>query len=66
MSVFDKATGEMLGAVPLPDRPLGNPVTYMYDGKQHILISMGGGQLMGDLVGATRTKPSKVIALTLP
>ena len=66
MSVFDKATGEILGAVPLPDRPLGNPVTYMHDGKQHILVSMGGGLLMGDLIGATRTKPSKVIALTLP
>lgn len=66
MSVFDKTTGEILGFVKLPDRPLGNPVTYLHDGKQYILVSMGGGQMMGDMFGATAMKPSKVIALALP
>ena len=66
MTVFDKQTGEIIGFVPLPDSPKGNPVTYMHQGKQHILVTMGGGRLMGDLFGATDSTPPRVIALTLP
>ncbi len=61
LSVFDKKTGAILGSIPLPDSPHGNPITYMHDGKQYIAIAVGGGRFMGG--GGT---PGKLIALSLP
>jgi len=43
INVFDKATGELLGHVPLPDTANGNPVTYMVNGRQYIVVAVGGG-----------------------
>ncbi len=50
ISVYDKATGEYLGAIPLQVRPNGNPMTYMHEGKQYIAISGGGGSFYGSKV----------------
>ena len=61
MSVFDKQSGKILGHVPLPDSPKSNPVTYLHEGKQYILVAMGGGQMFGR--GST---PPRLIALALP
>ncbi len=55
ISVYDKATGEYLGAILLPTRSNSNPITYMHKGKQYIAFT-GGGR---------RTK-RELIALTLP
>ncbi len=43
INVFDKQTGELLGHVPLPDTANGNPVTYMVNGRQYIVVAVGGG-----------------------
>ena len=43
---YDKATGALLGAVPLPGSPLGTPMTYLANGKQHIALTLLGGQLV--------------------
>ncbi len=43
ISAYDKATGEYLGAIPLPTVAQTNPITYMHQGKQYIAISAGGG-----------------------
>jgi quinoprotein glucose dehydrogenase len=43
INVFDKATGKLLGHLPLPQTPHGNPVTYQHQGKQYLVVSLGGG-----------------------
>ena len=55
ISAYDKATGEYLGAIPLPAPPGANPVTYLHDGRQHLLIGIGTG-----------ADDSELIALSLP
>jgi len=62
ISVFDKKTGEMLGVVPLPGDPHGNPITYMHRGKQYIVVAIGGG----DFMGGKGRYPAELIALSLP
>jgi quinoprotein glucose dehydrogenase len=43
INVFDKATGEYLGIIELPDVPHSNPVTYVVAGKQYLVVATGGG-----------------------
>jgi quinoprotein glucose dehydrogenase len=43
INVFDKKTGKLLGHIPLDQTPHGNPVTYLHEGKQYIVVSTGGG-----------------------
>ena len=38
----DKATGEIVGSVDLPSGAIGTPMTYLYEGKQHIALTIGG------------------------
>jgi quinoprotein glucose dehydrogenase len=47
LNVFDKASGELLGHVPLPKNPFGNPVTYMHRGRQYVVVAVGGGPFFG-------------------
>jgi len=37
----DKATGEVVGEVPLPGRALGTPMTYEMHGRQYIAMTLG-------------------------
>ncbi|MCH8805348.1 MAG: hypothetical protein IH986_04600 [Planctomycetes bacterium] len=63
LEAFDKTTGEFVGEFHLPEytdqgpnRDInGAPMTYMLDGKQHIVFPIGGA-----------AKPSELIALSLP
>jgi quinoprotein glucose dehydrogenase len=48
--VYDKATGDMLAALPLPANATGSPITYMAAGKQYIVFPVGGGPLVEELV----------------
>ena len=36
---LDKATGDILGRVSIPGRPIGTPMTYQLDGKQYIAVT---------------------------
>ncbi len=38
----DKATGEIVGSVDLPSGAIGTPMTYLYEGRQHIALTIGG------------------------
>ena len=55
ISAYDRETGEHLGSVPLPTMPGGNPMTYLHEGKQYIVVAVGRGG--GD---------AELIALALP
>ena len=39
---YDKATGKELGNVFMPAPQTGNPMTYMLNGKQYLVIAIGG------------------------
>ena len=38
----DKATGVIVGSVDLPSGAIGTPMTYMYEGKQYLALTVGG------------------------
>jgi quinoprotein glucose dehydrogenase len=44
VSVYDKRSGDYLGAIPFPMPVEGNPISYLYEGKQYIAAA-GGGQV---------------------
>lgn len=40
---YDKATGAAVWDVEAPGRPLASPMTYMFQGKQYIVVAAGSG-----------------------
>jgi len=52
---YDKATGEIVAEIDLPNVQTGQPMTYEYNGKQYIAMFVSGGS------GAT-----ELVALALP
>ncbi len=46
----DKATGKQLGVVDIPAPSNSTPMTYMHEGRQFIVIPIGGAQHPGSLV----------------
>jgi quinoprotein glucose dehydrogenase len=42
LRAYDKATGEERGAVYMPGPQTGAPMTYMLDGRQYIVLGIGG------------------------
>jgi len=52
---YDKATGDVVWETDLPAGNIAPPVTYMFEGKQYVLV------LSGDV-----DTPGQIIAFTLP
>jgi quinoprotein glucose dehydrogenase len=42
LRAYDKVTGEDVGAVEMPDKQTGSPMTYVIDGKQYIVLAVSG------------------------
>ena len=57
ITAYHKDNGEYLGSVELPAVPYGNPVSYLHEGRQYIVVAVGGGG---------RAAPPELIALALP
>ena len=55
LRAYDKATGKDAGAVLMPAQQTGSPMTYMLNGKQYIVIAIGG-----------QNYPAELIAFRLP
>ena len=55
LRAYDKATGAIVGEVDLPGGTTAAPMTYMLDGRQFILVTVGWDDL-----------PSEYVALALP
>jgi quinoprotein glucose dehydrogenase len=53
--VYDKATGELITQVELPTNATGAPMTYLSNGRQFIVVPVGGANL-----------PAELVALALP
>ncbi len=50
LRAYDKATGKEVGAVFMPTGQTGSPMTYMQNGRQYIVIAIGGPNFPGELV----------------
>ena len=55
LRAYDKATGENVGEVFMPASQTGTPMTYMLDGRQYIVVAVGGGDV-----------PAEFLAFALP
>ncbi len=49
MHAVDKRTGERLGTVDIPAQSNSAPMTYMHEGKQYIVLPIGGSTHSGSL-----------------
>ena len=47
---FDKSTGQKLGEVSLPFNATAAPMTYMHQGKQFIVVAVGGANFPAQLI----------------
>jgi len=56
----DKATGEELGVVDIPAPTMTAPMTFMHEGKQYIVVAIGGRTAEGTI------HPGSLVALRLP
>jgi quinoprotein glucose dehydrogenase len=50
LQAYDKRTGELIATVPLPNNAQGAPMTYAVGGTQYVVIAIGGGNLLAELV----------------
>jgi quinoprotein glucose dehydrogenase len=50
LRAYDKKTGKQVGAVYMPAAQSGSPMTYSVDGKQYIIVAVGGGNYSGDYI----------------
>ena len=50
LRAYDKATGKEVATVLMPSGQTGSPMTYRLNGKQYIVVAIGGGNFAGELV----------------
>ena len=50
LHAVDKRTGEYIGSVEIPAPTTTAPMSYMHDGVQYLIVSVGGGGMPGSLV----------------
>jgi glucose dehydrogenase len=55
LRALDKTTGATIAELALPNAQVGLPMTYLHDGRQFIVVSVGGGG-----------QPAELVALALP
>jgi quinoprotein glucose dehydrogenase len=50
LRAYDKASGKEVGAVYMPGAQTGSPLTYMWNGKQYIVLGVSGAVMPGELM----------------
>jgi quinoprotein glucose dehydrogenase len=50
LRAYDKATGQEVGAVPMPAGQTGTPMTYTHNGKQYIAVAIAGPGFPAELI----------------
>jgi quinoprotein glucose dehydrogenase len=48
LRAYDKGTGKETGALWIPAAQSGSPMSYLLDGKQYIVVAVGGGNYSGE------------------
>ena len=51
LNAHDKATGEELGSIELPAPGMYGMMTYMHEGRQHIVVQIGRGRHVSRFAG---------------
>ena len=57
LRAYDKSTGEEVGAVYMPAPQSGSPMTYMFNGRQYIVIAISGGNYSAELLAFRLPQP---------
>jgi quinoprotein glucose dehydrogenase len=57
LRAYDKATGADAGTVYLPAGQTGSPMTYLHNGRQHIVLAIGGQGYPGELIAFRLPEP---------
>jgi quinoprotein glucose dehydrogenase len=52
---YDKATGAVVAEIEMPSKTTSAPITYLYEGRQYIVVAV-----------SNRDHPAELVALTLP
>jgi len=50
LRAYDKGTGQEVGAVFMPTQQSGSPMSYLLNGKQYIVVAIGGPNVPGELI----------------
>ena len=50
LRAYDKKTGANVGEVFMPAPITGGPMTYLVGGKQYLVVAVGGGNVVGELI----------------
>jgi quinoprotein glucose dehydrogenase len=50
LRAYDKKTGTEAGAAYMPAGQTGTPMTYLLNGRQYIVVAIGGQAFPGELV----------------
>jgi len=50
LRAYDQATGKEVGAVFIPAPQSGSPMTYMANGRQHVIVAVSGGPYSGEYI----------------
>jgi quinoprotein glucose dehydrogenase len=50
LRAYDKATGAEVGAVYMPAPQTGSPMTYLWNGQQHLVVATSGATSSGELL----------------
>ncbi len=50
LRAYDKKTGQEMGAVWMPAGQTGSPMTYLWNGRQHIVVAVGLGTYTGEYI----------------
>jgi quinoprotein glucose dehydrogenase len=53
LRAYNKANGKDAGAVYMPSGQTGSPMTYMLNGRQYIVVAIGGPGYPGELLAYT-------------
>ncbi len=53
LRAYDKATGEDVADLTMPAPQTGSPMTYMLDGKQYLIVAIGGAGFPAELIAYT-------------
>jgi quinoprotein glucose dehydrogenase len=50
LRAYDKSAGREVGAIYMPAPQTGGPMSYMWDGKQYIVVAIGGSGYSAELI----------------
>jgi quinoprotein glucose dehydrogenase len=59
LRAYDKATGREVGAMYMPAPQSGSPMTYMHEGRQYIVVAIGGGAYSGEYLAFSLPPPEE-------